>query len=131
MAPVDLSESPPSSPTCSPPRKKAKFSLRLKGKVKSKKEQDGNEGSNDTGPQKNDNFYPIFRSPAQEIDGNPGMEVVPALPSFALSGLLNRGNICYANAVLQVLRRCPGFQLFVSQLAKDIQVCQVILVRTR
>lgn len=123
MAPVDLSDTPPSSPTCSPPRKKAKFSLRLKGKTKSKKEQDENEDGNDTGRQKNDNLYPIFRSPAQEVNGNPGMEVVPVLPSHALSGLLNRGNICYANAVLQVLRRCPGFERFVSQLAKDIKVC--------
>lgn len=119
MAPIDLSETPPSSPTHSPPRKKAKFSLRLKVKSKGKKDDDGNDNKKST------NLYPLFRSPIQESDGVSGkdcMDVDPILPSFPLAGLLNRGNVCYANAVVQVLRRCPGFERFVTDLARDIKV---------
>lgn len=126
MAPVDLSETPPSSPTHSPPRKKAKFSLRLKGRGKFKKEHEetSDDQCHEPKPIKTESFYPIFRTPDQQNDCDTNMEIEPVMPSCGYSGLLNRGNICYANAVLQILRCCPGFEQFVSHLAKDLKVCR-------
>ncbi|KAK3717314.1 hypothetical protein QZH41_002315 [Actinostola sp. cb2023] len=118
MAPGNLSKTPPSSPTCSPPRKKAKFSLRLKGKSKSKTD-------NDDKNSKASNIYAMFHSPVQETESSSNDIVAePVLPSIPLAGLINRANTCYANAVLQVLRCCPGFQQFLDHLAKDIKMIE-------
>ncbi|XP_031569845.1 ubiquitin carboxyl-terminal hydrolase 1-like, partial [Actinia tenebrosa] len=116
MAPVVASKTPPLSPR-SPPRKKAKFSLRLKGK-KTKNEEDDSEV-------KASNVYSIFISPSQKdenYDEN-NLYKEPEIPALPHAGLLNQGNTCYANAVLQVLRYCPGFEQLVGHLAskeKDV-----------
>ncbi|XP_032230387.2 ubiquitin carboxyl-terminal hydrolase 1 [Nematostella vectensis] len=97
-----VSCTPPVSPH-SPAKKKAKFSLRLKGKNKPK--------SSDDSPKK---LHPIF-SPVSE---SPDKSTLPQPPAFV--GLKNRSNLCYANAVIQVLRNCPGFVDFVGDLDKQM-----------
>jgi uncharacterized UBP type Zn finger protein len=116
MAPVVVSQAPPTSP-CSPPRKRAKFSLRLKGRIKPKKEEDDKSNPR--------NLHPLFCSPAKGNEENQDENNLlhePEIPSLPHAGLLNQGNTCYANAVLQVLRCCPGFEEFVGHLAKEFKV---------
>ena len=98
MPPISQLDTPPSSPK-SPPRKKPKFSLKLKSKTK----------PDERDSSAKEKVYGIFSSPPQDdgADSCGTTEPLPAPPPHA--GLLNHGNICYANAVLQVLRHCPGF----------------------
>ena len=114
MAPAVASKTPPLSP-CSPPRKKAKFSLCLKGKKTKDEEND---------KLKPNNVCPIFSSPSEgrdeNYDGN-NLDREPEMPSLPHAGLLNQGNTCYANAVLQVLRCCPGFEQLVGHLASKVR----------
>ena len=92
--PVSQVDSPPSSPK-SPPRKRPKFSLKRKKKTAS-----------DCDREKREKLFPIFTSPAQNASDDDSLE--PLKPPLPYAGLKNHGNICYANAVLQVLRYCPG-----------------------
>lgn len=123
MAPAVAPKTPLLSP-CSPPRKKAKFSLRLKGKKTKNEEED---------KVKHSNVYPIFSSPSREkdenYDGN-NLDKEPEIPSLPHTGLLNPGNTCYANAVLQVLRCCPGFEQLVGYLATKVSLIQFIRERS-
>ena len=104
---VSLVDSPPSSPK-SPPRKRTKFSLKLKAKKK----------INDS--EKKEKLYPIF-SPTTCQDSNiDEAQDPPKPPPPPHAGLNNHGNICYANAVLQVLRYCPGFAECVDEIATTV-----------
>lgn len=94
MPSVSQTDSPPSSPK-SPPRKRTKFSLKLKSKKKPLSDSENRE-----------NLFPIFSPPtAQNASDDDAFE--PPIPPPPYAGLKNLGNICYANAVLQVLRYCP------------------------
>ena len=100
MPSVSQLDSPPSSPR-SPPRKRTKFSLKLKSKKKASSE------SSESDPDKREKLFPIFSPPtAQNTSDDDNFE--PPKPPLPYAGLRNHGNICYANAVVQVLRYCPG-----------------------
>lgn len=115
MPSVSRSDSPPSSPR-SPPRKKTRFSLKLKSKKKASSASD---------PEKREKLYPIFSPPtAQNASDDETFE--PPKPPPPYAGLRNHGNICYANAVVQVLRYCPGILKSVDELdslVKDNNYC--------
>lgn len=106
MPSVSQLDSPPSSPR-SPPRKRTKFSLKLKGKKRAASETSDRE--------KREKLFPIFSSPAgQNASDDDNFE--PPRPPPPHTGLRNHGNICYANAVLQVLRHCPGLMESIVEL---------------
>ena len=102
MPTVFQTDSPPSSPR-SPPRKRTKFSLKLKNKKKSQSEIENRE-----------KLCPIF-SPSTAQNTNDDDVLEPLIPP-PFAGLKNLGNICYANAVLQVLRFCPGLMQSVMEI---------------
>ncbi|XP_067043629.1 ubiquitin carboxyl-terminal hydrolase 1-like isoform X2 [Acropora muricata] len=112
MPSVSQCHSPPPSPK-SPPRKKTKFSLQRKKKTASTSDYDRD---------KRDKLFPLFTSPATR-NASDDEVFEPPKPPPPCAGLVNHGNICYANAVLQVLRHCPG--LIESVLAIDSHLTKV------
>lgn len=133
MPPVSQLDTPPASPK-SPPRKRRKFSLKLKGKnSKTDSETQNNKTSetNETDSTEKSRFYPIFSkisTPPRTHNLAEDGDCVAFTPTKSLdrppppySGVKNLGNTCYANAVLQVLRHCPGFVDAVASLANDLK----------
>ena len=112
MPSVSQCHSPPPSPK-SPPRKKTKFSLQRKKKTASTSDYDRD---------KRDKLFPLFTSPATR-NASDDEVFEPPKPPPPYAGLVNHGNICYANAVLQVLRHCPG--LIESVFAIDSHLTKV------
>ena len=106
----------------SPPRKKFKLSLKLKTKKKAKTNNPmDSDNENDSG-EENDVFAPnsdgkedlnssLTKSTNSMTDANTTFSLQCETVSLPLpyTGLANLGNTCYLNAVVQVLRYCPGF----------------------
>ena len=138
MPPVSQLDTPPASPN-SPPRKRRKFSLRLKGKnSKTDSETDSNKTSKTKAATNTSNsettksrFYPLFSkisTPPRTQNFEDEEDCVAFTPTKSLdrppppyTGVKNLGNTCYANAVLQVLRHCSGFVDSVTSLADDLK----------
>lgn len=114
--------SSPASPVQSPPRKKFKFSLKLKSKKK------GNLKSASTGDNEHESKEQKCRKaecvqnnkedkettangPSVQDDTSTSLadETEMVTPPLPFAGLANLGNTCYVSAVLQVLRYCPEF----------------------
>lgn len=121
----------PPSPVQSPPRKKCKFSLKLKPKKRAFAKTTNNEYvENETKEQaeeheqRNENKSPRESSKSNISVSDTSSSVVPetatkaAIPPLPYTGLANLGNTCYLNAVLQVLRYCPEFLPSLANLDK-------------
>ncbi len=106
----------------SPPRKKFKFSLKLKTKKKTKaKNPMDSDSENDSGKENDDSAMDSERKEALNSPSTKSthgltdasttfvLQTETVNPPLPYTGLANLGNTCYLNAVVQVLRYCPGF----------------------
>jgi ubiquitin C-terminal hydrolase len=106
----------------SPPRKKFKLSLKLKTKKKNKTTNlMSSDSEHDSGEENCDSVVncgrkevlngSLTKSTNSMTDANTtfGLQCDDVSPPLPYTGLANLGNTCYLNAVVQVLRYCPGF----------------------
>ncbi|XP_071493124.1 ubiquitin carboxyl-terminal hydrolase 1-like [Diadema antillarum] len=112
----------------SPPRKRAKLSLKLIRQElhpTPKEEPTEDDKAEGTRSEADDNTQPCFPEaglpqPAAESSSCIPREYVVTVAPY--TGLHNLGNTCYLNSVLQVLRYCPGFSENVERLSRLVAV---------